>query len=205
METKRRVLVIEDESSAREDICTILKDEGYDTDSAKDGDEALVKILKVSYELIIMDLKMPGKIAELDLLDAIKERYPEQRVIVETGYYKEAETATSAMKRGACDYLTKPISDEQLISAVEKALEPIIQFEERRKREDEIYEKYREELEKHHKGEFVAISFDTEEIIRGKDEVKVVKKAINKFGSGKYLFKRIGYPYVHVVKKGALR
>jgi len=201
METKRKILIIEDEDIARNNFCATLEKEGYITDPAKNGDEALEKISKPSfYEIIIMDLKMPGKIAELKLLDAIKEMYPEQKVIIVTGYYKDVETATLAMKRGVFDYLIKPVLPERLISAVEEALTPRIQFEEKRKREDEIYARYREELERDHKGEFVAISFDdTGDIIRGKDEVKVVKEAIKKFGSGKFLFKRIGYPYVHTV------
>jgi DNA-binding NtrC family response regulator len=117
-----KVLIVDDERSFSLLLSQILNDEGYSVRSASGAQEALKIIDGYEPDLIITDLKMPGKDG-ITMMRGVREKYPETDFIMITAY-ATVETAVSAMKMGALDYITKPLNDpEELRQAVLRAFE----------------------------------------------------------------------------------
>ncbi len=116
-----RILIVENDESARVSLAMILKREGYRADLAASGEEAIAFIGGDGYDLVITDLVM-GKVGGLEVLQAVKDARRETEVILLTGF-GTVESAVAAMKRGAYEYLTKPYDPEELLLTVGKALE----------------------------------------------------------------------------------
>ena len=114
-----RILVADDEESMRWVLSKALRKKGFTVDLARDGDEALRLIRSESYDLAILDIKMPG-VTGLDLLDKVRDIKADLLVVIMTA---EAgmKNAVEAMKRGAYDYLTKPFDLDVMDAIVEKA------------------------------------------------------------------------------------
>src|SRR5512133_3361969 len=114
-----RILVADDEESMRWVLSKALRKKGFTVDIARDGDEALRLVKTESYDLAILDIKMPG-ISGLDLLDSVRDLNNDLLVVIMTA---EAgmKNAVEAMKRGAYDYLTKPFDLDVIDAIVEKA------------------------------------------------------------------------------------
>jgi two-component system, NtrC family, response regulator AtoC len=116
-----RILVVDDEPNMLTLFKKVLGKEGYEIRTASSGEEALNWIEKEQYDLVISDLKMPG-LDGLELLKKIKTLSPETLYIVLTAY-GTIDSAVSAMKEGAYDYLTKPINNDEIKLVVKKALD----------------------------------------------------------------------------------
>ena len=116
-----KILVIDDEEIVGESLRKILGGEGYEIDTAHNGQEGLRKSRRESFDLIIVDLKMPD-IGGLDVVKCIKEEQPDTMMVMITGY-STVDSATEALKTGAFDYLPKPFTPEEISSVVGKALE----------------------------------------------------------------------------------
>ena len=114
-----RILVADDEESMRWVLSKALRKKGFTVDLARDGDEALRLIRSESYDLAILDIKMPG-ISGLDLLDKVREFKSDLLVVIMTAD-AGMKNAVEAMKRGAYDYLTKPFDLDAMDAIVEKA------------------------------------------------------------------------------------
>jgi len=114
-----RIFVAEDEDITRKHLISTLAAEGYEVEGADNGQEAFRRVSNDSYDLLIADIKMPG-MTGLELLDEIKEKFPETEVIIITGF-GSIGSAVDAMKKGALDYLPKPFSLDELILKVDKA------------------------------------------------------------------------------------
>lgn len=106
------ILVVDDDSLVRRSLCEALSFEGYNCHSAGSSQEALRQLKDKAFQVVISDMKMP-EIDGLDLLKEIKESYPQTAVIMMTGF-GSIENAVEAMRRGAMDYITKPIIDEEI-------------------------------------------------------------------------------------------
>lgn len=115
------VLIVDDEESIRSILCRRLETEGYKCEVASDGKEALWKTFIKDFDLVLMDIKMPGT-SGLEALPQMVARHPDTCVIMLTAIV-DADTAVEAMKLGAYDYITKPFDLDDLIIRVEKALE----------------------------------------------------------------------------------
>lgn len=115
------ILVVDDELGIREGCKRALARHGYDVDTAEDGAVGLQKVQQKQYDLILMDLMMPG-IGGLDLIKKVHDIDPEIIIVVITGY-ATIETAVEATKRGAYDYLPKPFAPETLSVLVKRGLE----------------------------------------------------------------------------------
>ncbi len=102
------ILVVDDEQGIRSFLREALRTEGHDIDEAADGSEALQKMARRAYQVVLTDLKMPG-MGGTALLERIREDHPEVEVIVLTAY-GTVESAVHAMKLGAFDYIQKPVS-----------------------------------------------------------------------------------------------
>jgi response regulator RpfG family c-di-GMP phosphodiesterase len=116
-----RVLVVDDEFHLRDSIRIVLEKEGYDVFSAASGEEALAQMEAQPAQVVISDIKMPG-MDGVQLLKAIKSRYPQTEVVMLTGY-PTIEAAVSAIKLGAYDYVTKPFKINTLSRTLAQALE----------------------------------------------------------------------------------
>jgi DNA-binding NtrC family response regulator len=120
MNEPARILIIDDEESIRDSVGQVLEKEGYGVETAVSGQEGLGLFGKKTFEVVYLDLKLPG-IQGLDVLSRIKETSPVTPVIIITGY-ASIESAVEAMKRGAFDYLTKPFTPEEVRVTTRKAL-----------------------------------------------------------------------------------
>jgi DNA-binding NtrC family response regulator len=115
------VLLVDDEDTIRLFLEKTLKDEGYEALTAATGEEALEKTRSELPDLILLDLKLPD-INGIEVLQKVKEELPEICVIMLTAF-GDIETAVSAIKKGAYDFVSKPVNLEQLLMAVAKGLE----------------------------------------------------------------------------------
>jgi two-component system response regulator FlrC len=119
---KANILVVDDEPTIRLLVTSVLKDEGYAVTAAASGEEALQLAARRHFHLVITDLKMPG-ISGVELLERVKGDDPETCVILLTAF-GTVEGAVEAMKKGAYDYLLKPLANpDELRLAVRRALE----------------------------------------------------------------------------------
>jgi len=118
---RERILVVDDSEGTRSLCSKILEKEGYVTDTAADGAEALEKIKSEPYDLILTDLMMPH-MDGLELLEHAQKEHPGVPVIIITAYASVA-TAVEAMKKGAYDYVPKPFNPGELQITVHKALD----------------------------------------------------------------------------------
>ena len=116
-----RVLIVDDEEIVIRSCRRILSDSQlYSVDSTQDGMEALRKVDESEYDLLVLDIMMPG-IDGLEVLQQVKERHPDVDVIMVTGL-SQIQTAVKAMKLGAFDYLSKPFDPDELKHVVDRAL-----------------------------------------------------------------------------------
>ncbi|MGH7264369.1 MAG: sigma-54-dependent transcriptional regulator, partial [Candidatus Rokuibacteriota bacterium] len=120
-ERRRKILIVDDEPTSRESLCELLKTEGYFPVAAEDGLEALNLLQASPIPLVISDLRMP-RLGGLELVEAVEARRLATAVVLLTGH-GTVETAVAAMKRGAYDYLTKPVDPQRLLMMIPKALE----------------------------------------------------------------------------------
>jgi len=111
-----RILVVDDELIVRDSLKEWLEDEGFTVDMAESGPEALERLAANPYQLMLTDIKMPG-MDGVEVLEKALEILPDLTVIMMTAY-ATVETAVSAMKIGALDYLVKPFDPESLIPKV---------------------------------------------------------------------------------------
>ncbi len=125
-----RVLVVDDEPLIRDFVAEMLRRQKFDVTVAANGEEAIAKLQTSSFEMVITDLKMPGK-SGLDVLKAAKTLHPQIIVIVATAF-GSIETAVETMRLGAFNFLIKPFSLEALEINVEKANEHLRQMAETR-------------------------------------------------------------------------
>ena len=119
LEQGHPVLVIDDEVAVNNNIRKILAKSGYAVDQASTKQEALAKIDRNKYTLILLDLKLPG-VQGLELLQYISANQPRAKVIMITGY-ASIETAKEAARMGAVEYLPKPFTPDEIRGATERA------------------------------------------------------------------------------------
>jgi CheY-like chemotaxis protein len=110
------VLVVDDEKNIRLTLRQVLEEEGLHVETASDGAEALEKVRAASFDLVLMDLRMPG-LGGLETMPQLREQHPNLPVVVFTAH-GNAENATEAMKLGATDFAEKPFSPTQIRALV---------------------------------------------------------------------------------------
>jgi two-component system response regulator HydG len=121
LESRGRILIVDDEVNARTALLELLRDEGYTVEAAADAFKALGKVADFGPDLVVTDLKMPG-MDGLALLAKLRENDADLPVIVMTAF-GEVETAVKAMRSGARDYLAKPVNVGELSVVVARELE----------------------------------------------------------------------------------
>ncbi|MHB8783482.1 MAG: sigma-54-dependent transcriptional regulator [Desulfobacteria bacterium] len=117
----KRILIVDDDAPMRSFFCTVLGEEGYRLEEARNGTEGLAMLSASDFDLVVTDLRMPG-LSGLDLLREGKKARPEVRWIVITAH-GSIGNAVEAMRSGASDYLTKPLRDpDELRHVVRRVL-----------------------------------------------------------------------------------
>ncbi|MBW1730662.1 MAG: sigma-54-dependent Fis family transcriptional regulator [Deltaproteobacteria bacterium] len=121
MAPKGAVLVVDDDEAHRTMLVTLLSGWGYETHEADDGEAAITKVREAPFDLVLMDIRMV-RVSGLEALSEIKAYNPAIPVIIMTAY-SSVETAVEALKKGAYDYLTKPLDFDELRLAMERAMD----------------------------------------------------------------------------------
>ena len=116
-----RILVVDDEANARLALADLLRDEGYKVDTAADAFKALGKLDSFAPHVVLTDLRMPG-MDGIELMEKIRSRPDPLPVVVMTAF-GAVDSAVSAMRKGAADYLVKPINFDELVIVLARTLE----------------------------------------------------------------------------------
>ncbi|MFT9494625.1 sigma-54-dependent transcriptional regulator [Anaerosolibacter sp.] len=116
----KKILVVDDEKNIRMTLTHCLKDMGYEIEIAVNGEEALQKIVDHGFDLVLLDIKMPG-LTGMQVLEKIRDRGNQVDVIMMTAY-GTIEKAVEAMKLGAIDFVSKPFTPEEIRSIVNDVL-----------------------------------------------------------------------------------
>ena len=117
------ILIVDDEADIRELVAGILQDEGHGTRTARDSDDALAQVVARRPNLVFLDIWLQGsRLDGLQLLDALKQEHPELPIVMISGH-GNIETAVSAIKRGAYDFIEKPFKADRLLLVADRALE----------------------------------------------------------------------------------
>ena len=117
------ILIVDDEADIRELVSGILEDEGHATRLARDADEGLKAIEERRPHLVILDIWLQGsRLDGLEMLSAIKKQHPDLPVVIISGH-GNIETAVTAIRRGAYDYIEKPFKADRLVLVTLRALE----------------------------------------------------------------------------------
>ncbi|MCJ7508738.1 MAG: sigma-54 dependent transcriptional regulator [candidate division Zixibacteria bacterium] len=115
------ILVVDDERSVRDSLAKWFKEYGYEVDSAQDATETLKKMQPGKWDIILLDIKLPG-MDGMELQQRIKDIDPNATIIMITAY-ASVDTAVKSLKEGAYDYVTKPVDPDYLSHLVTKAIE----------------------------------------------------------------------------------
>ena len=117
------ILIVDDEADIRDLVAGILQDEGYETRTARDSDDALTSISSRRPNLVFLDIWLQGsKLDGLQLLDSVKSDHPDLPVVMISGH-GNIETAVAAIKQGAYDFIEKPFKADRLVLVADRALE----------------------------------------------------------------------------------
>jgi DNA-binding response OmpR family regulator len=134
MNISGHILVIDDEAALRKTLARILQQAGFEVTTAENGEQALAFLESASYDLVYMDLRMPG-LHGLDTLKLVHEMHPNLPVILFTAQ-PDLNSAVEALRNGATDYLLKPLKPQVVIDRTKN----ILATRQREKRKREIVE-----------------------------------------------------------------
>lgn len=135
-----KILVVDDEEIIRDSLCYILEKEGYDVDKAENGKTAYDKMIANHFDLVITDIEMPV-MRGTELLEKIKTLNVQTSVIVITAF-GSLETAITALRNGASDYILKPVEFDELLIKTKRLFEVRDLLLENRVLREEIHRKY---------------------------------------------------------------
>jgi DNA-binding NtrC family response regulator len=121
VELTAKVLVIEDDEVLRQLLIEVLSDQGYQVEAAETGEEGLRAMEQDVFDIILLDINLPG-MDGMDVLRLAPARQPDVQVVMMTAF-GTVDTAVEAMKQGAFDYINKPFSTEELLLTIKRALE----------------------------------------------------------------------------------
>jgi DNA-binding NtrC family response regulator len=139
MASRGRILIVDDEANARAALSEILREDGYTTETAADGFKALGKIEEFSPDVVLTDLKMPG-LDGIGLMEKARAASPHATFVVMTAF-GTISSAVEAVKKGAYNYLTKPLDFSVLAIVVERAVERSRLFQENSRLRERLRER----------------------------------------------------------------
>jgi two-component system response regulator HydG len=120
MADKRKILVVDDEDALRTVLSAELNSEGYDVVTAADGLEAVTELGKKTFDLVLLDIKMPN-MNGFEVLKVIKEKHAGTKVIMLTGF-ADLKNAIESKKLGAEDFVSKPYDLVDLLTTIDRVM-----------------------------------------------------------------------------------
>ena len=121
MEKKVNIMVVDDEEIVRDSLTSWLEEDGYHVEAVESGKKALERLSEKDWDLLLVDLKMPG-MDGIQLMDEVHKTAPEMLVIIMTAY-ATVDTAVKAMKKGAYDYFVKPFNPDDISLTIRKIVD----------------------------------------------------------------------------------
>jgi len=120
MSDKNRILVVDDDEVVRRSYLRSLESISSNIKAASDGEEALQTMEQNPFDVVLLDLRMPGQDG-LSVLRTIKQKWPESEVVIITGY-PTMDSAKEAVRLGAYDYVAKPVGPQDVINIADRAM-----------------------------------------------------------------------------------
>lgn len=120
MDNKKRILIVDDDETVRLSYRRSLADMPWDVSAAQNGDEALRAMQANPSDVVLLDLRMPGPDG-LSVLGTIKRKWPESEVVIITGY-PSLDSAVTAVRLGAQNYVVKPVGPEEVVDLASAAM-----------------------------------------------------------------------------------
>lgn len=117
----KKILIVDDDAELRANLTEILKGAGYATDETSSGAEALNKIHAKDFDIVLLDLMMPG-MSGMEVLTEIKKSRPKIKAIMITAF-ATVNNAVDAIKKGASEYISKPFKIEELLTIISRVIE----------------------------------------------------------------------------------
>jgi DNA-binding NtrC family response regulator len=136
MGERARILVVDDDESIRKVLATILEDNGYAVDTAKNGEEAIKKSRLKFYNVALIDIRLPD-IEGIELLTKMRNTTPKMRKIIITGY-PALQNAIDALNKGADAYIVKPFDMDKVLQTIKEQLKQ--QKEEKKYNQEKVTE-----------------------------------------------------------------
>jgi len=115
-----RIIIIEDDRDILDSLKEIIKSDGYEVDTASNGEEGIKKCRANSFDLALLDIKLPG-MDGTEVLEILHKEFPDMVKIMITGY-PSLENAVASLKKGADAYLMKPVNPSRLLEVIDKKL-----------------------------------------------------------------------------------
>lgn len=132
-----KILIIDDEKAIRNSLGEILSDEGYEVDTAEDGPSALAKVDKERFDVIFCDIKMPG-MDGIEVLEKLMADGVDSVVVMISGH-AEIETAVECIKKGAFDFIPKPLDLNRILITIKNATDRAVIVKENRQLKKKVY------------------------------------------------------------------
>jgi DNA-binding NtrC family response regulator len=120
MTDKNRILIVDDDEVVRRSYLRSLESISCNIESASDGDQALQTMAQKPFDVVLLDMRMPGKDG-MAVLRTIKQKWPESEVVIITGY-PSVDNAKEAVRLGAYDYMSKPVAPQDVINVTDGAI-----------------------------------------------------------------------------------
>jgi DNA-binding NtrC family response regulator len=120
MSNKNRILIVDDDETVRQSYLRSLESISNNIESASDGEEALQTMEHKPFDVVLLDMRMPGQDG-LSVLRTIKQKWPESEVVIITGY-PTVDNAKEAVRLGAYDYVAKPVGPQDVINVTDGAI-----------------------------------------------------------------------------------
>jgi len=120
MNAPANILIVDDEEVVRRSYASALALARCRAQAARDGEEALSAMEREPFDVVLLDLRMPGR-GGLAVLEQMKRRWPDREVVIVTGY-PTVDSAKEAVRLGAFDYLAKPLGPDELVETTRAAL-----------------------------------------------------------------------------------
>lgn len=117
----KRILIVDDDAEFRSHLIEILHEEGYEVDCAPSAMDALEKSLKKPFDVVLLDCMMP-RMSGMDALQELRKQQSKTKIIMVTAF-ASVENAVDAIKRGACDYISKPFKISDLLTTIRRVIE----------------------------------------------------------------------------------
>jgi DNA-binding response OmpR family regulator len=118
----KSILIADDEQEARNLLCLLLEDQGYNVTAAADGNDAIAHLKRRPFDMLLLDIKMPH-LGGFDVLKYAREHHPQSRVIMLTAF-AELANAIESKYLGANDFIGKPYDPNEVLMAIERAIGP---------------------------------------------------------------------------------